>query len=444
MSIAAWSLLLALLVARAVAQGPPESPKYLVGRGGPAFATAPGGYVPATLQDIQSKDFRDAYNPFGLQAANGGMSPYPYCAMLAVNEGLLAFGPTSNTTVVAPYDDSGAMQKGGSLSSPVWFGSAFNASYIGPITAAFQQGLYAVPSASSGGYCSSLAFWVIYRRAVFDFGRTGSSYPSQPSPDSTAVLASLEDLRSPDFVYGYNANGVAGLTYGSGAAGGCCAVRVQEGFLRFADSYIVPHFATSEGTDACDGTGFASFSGNQRFATRWGADSGYFLDRLNATTLMHLNVTRDAPSACSGQPPNSFAVLKSSEGVPSGGFGDCWEIEMRGGYYSPSSGSCLADKWRYVIRNNTVVNVTLDDFDDCGGTITAGGFSISTFNEQYASVSVESMTRCECTVMNALIPLVRPNEMPTLCHQEISPVAWCQLLVQVDKNYNCPTPAPGH
>lgn len=435
-----FAVFVSLAAAAAFAQV--SSPDYAVGRAGPAYSTAPGGYVLASLSEIQGSNFLAQYNPFGLNLANGQETMQGnFCALLAVSEGILAYGPASNITLLAPFDSDGNAQTGSSLQSPIWFGVS-QGGMLGPINSSLQQSLFAEPASSA---CSHSAYWGIYRVATFSFGRTGSNYPTPPM--SHGELASLADLKSSSFVFEYNGQGLPPLSYSSGDANGCCAVKLKEGFLTYGTgvnrSFVVPHYAGTDGTSACSGSGFASMDGVQRFATRWGNNPREFLQYLNFTTLEGFGTSFDGPSECDNQPSNAFAVLKSPPLNHSHGLGDCFEIELRAGYYTPDTGSCLADRWRYHTYNDSTADIPLTDFNTCGGTITAHQFSISTFNQQYAEVSVSALDSCSgCSASNKLIPWANGNQMNTVCRVTVGEFGWCELLVQIDKNYNCPTRSP--
>jgi hypothetical protein len=438
---------LALLLLAAVAAGQPTVSTYVIGRAGASFPAAPGGYVLASLKEIQGGDFAQGYNPYGVQITGGESDSWgsvPGCSLIGVAEGLLATGPASNVSLIAPYNSGGTWESGSDLTSSVFFGYPNGAGFIGAITTQFQSGLYTVPSDMSDGYCNTTAYWAIYRAAVFTFGRTGSDYPSAPSSDPTAVLASIHDLSSPNFVYQYNAQALAGLQYPSGSAQGCCAVKVQEGWVVFNRSFVVPHFETSGGDCACSGSGFDTFSGNQRLATRWGGMGTELISSLNVSSIHEFGTTRDGPSQCDSQPSNAFAIFKSGPNAnPAPALYNCWEIDLRFSYYTPSGGSCIADQWRYDINNASVQDIQLTDFDTCGSSETAYGFSISTFNTQYASVSLSSLSSCgNCTADGVLIPMQTGSEMSTVCDVTLGEFGFCELLVQIDRNYPCETPSP--
>ena len=449
LAVVAW---IALAVFASCAVQPAAADGFVIARAGASYPGGPGGYVEATLDDVRSASFAAGYNPFGLTVAGGGEGTVavPHCAVVAVREGVLAFGPTDNVSLVGPFGIVSAQWESGStLSGPVQFGAA-GGGFVGAMSAAFQRGLYTVPVAQASRCYGKTAMWGVFRPARFYFGRTGPAYPSGPASDPSAVLATLADVTARDFVTGYNAAGVQGFQYASGQAGGCCAVRVAEGYLTYTDatsgvtSFVVPHYHNAAGTDACDGSGFARLSGNQRFATKWASDgsSGHFLPQLTYENIRSFNVSFNGPSQCNNNGANSFALMKSGPS-DSPYQGNCWKITVQGDYYTPSTSSCLADRWHFDTRNGTVQDIQLNSFNTCGGDIVASGFSISNYNDKHALASVSGLTNCAgCTATDKLIPLPTGSEMSTVCYVTVGNYGWCRVLVQVEKNYECPTPMP--
>ena len=451
--------LVRLVAACAVVASVAVAQSFIVGRAGAQFPDAPGGYVMASLADVQSSQFASSYNAFGLTPAsgNGDSISVPHCAFVAVNEGFLAFLAPGNITVLAPFSNGGQWEEGASLANPMWFGAISSggtgaAKFIGALNAAQQKALRTVSSRNGGGFCNTLAYWAVFTAATFVLGRTGPGYtPPASGLGSNPELATLADVRSRRFVETYNTQGIdAPVLYKSGSPSGCCALQLQDGFVTYASAgTVVPHYRDASGLAACFGTAFASdMSGKQRLGTGpWGADAALFFPTLNVSTLSQLATTPAGPDGCGSG--NSYGLFKTSSIGPGPGpgpspLGDCFEIDLRAGYYTPSGGSCLSDKWRFDTFNASVhQTVQLNDFDTCGYAVDVSNFQIETFNEQYAQVSINGFTNCAgCNDKTVLVPMKTGSSMSTVCHQTVGEFGWCELLVQIDKNYDCPTRSP--
>lgn len=216
----------------------------------------------ATVADINSDTFLEAYNINGLAASTSAASQV--CCAVRVQGGYL----TLSTSTLSPYTAGGNIQcPSKTLQSPVWFGTANNGAYpneyIGPLNASVLSSLTTTTSQPSVCGTGDVNVWALYKvhtipSAPTPAPATGDCYNielqvSYYLPDATICLAERWSYYMKLGTV-YQSIGMTSINECGGTIGAVSAYNLE--LQPYNESYMV---GRTSGASSCDCSGVTNW-----------------------------------------------------------------------------------------------------------------------------------------------------------------------------------------
>lgn len=287
------------------------------------------GYTLATLQDIQSAEFRAQYNSEGIPF----VQPFPssvVCCVMSVAEGYLSFGPTpSDSNFLEPFFNgqdictSSTQPSQTTFGIPSFFTGPFTGLWLSSLSTKEQASLRVtgMPPPASFTSCptmrntSSSIYPAIFKTSDSAQYVVRPRGPNYPAPSSDYQEMSVEDMRSDMFQSHYNSVGGILLT-GVASTNYCCMIRVTNGgWLSYGPENL---FSPLSLTNPSTGYWECSIATNNQIhwlGTSFGGQDTALLQTLNNTVVSNfgyfINNTNDW-DGCQGLPDSLTIYQKVS------------------------------------------------------------------------------------------------------------------------------------